>query len=64
MLANLLVPIIEELGPALVAHLAPGGVLVASGLLASQVDRAVAALSPLRVEAVLREEDWVALTLR
>ena len=63
-LANLLVPIIEELGPALVAHLAPGGVLVASGLLASQVDRAVAALSPLRVDAVLREEDWVALTLR
>ena len=61
-LANLLVPIIEELGAELVAHLAPAGVLVASGVLAEQQDRAVAALSPLRVAQVHREDGWVALT--
>ncbi len=62
-LANLLVPIVEELGADLVAHLAPAGVLVVSGVLAEQQDRAVAALAPLRVAQVHRDDGWVALTL-
>ena len=62
-LANLLVPIVEELGPELVARVAPGGAIVVGGLLDHQVDRAVAALSPLGPEASTVEADWVALTL-
>ncbi len=62
-LANLLVPIIEELGPELVARVAPGGAIVVGGLLDHQVDRAVAALSPLVPSARTVEADWVALTL-
>ncbi len=62
-LANLLVPIVEELGPELVARVAPGGAIVVGGLLDHQVDRAVAALSPLVPSARRVEADWVALTL-
>lgn len=62
-LANLLVPIVEELGPELVARVAPGGAIVVGGLLDHQVDRAVAALSPLALSARRVEADWVALTL-
>lgn len=62
-LANLLVPIVEELGPELVARVAPGGAIVVGGLLDHQVDRAVAALSPLVPSARTVEADWVALTL-
>lgn len=61
-LANLLVPIIEELGPELVAHLAPDGALVVGGLLEDQVDRAVVALSPLQVRSRVTSSGWVALT--
>ncbi|RUP35946.1 MAG: methyltransferase domain-containing protein, partial [Gordonia sp. (in: high G+C Gram-positive bacteria)] len=47
-LANLLIPIIETLGPELAAAVAPGGRLILSGLLADpslgQVDRALAAV--------------------
>ncbi|MBS1838759.1 MAG: 50S ribosomal protein L11 methyltransferase, partial [Actinobacteria bacterium] len=46
--ANLLIPIIETLGPDLAAAVAPGGRLILSGLLADpslrQVDRALAAI--------------------
>lgn len=62
-LANLLVPIIEELGPDLVACLAPDGTLVVGGLLEDQVDRAVVALSPLQVRSRVASSGWVALTL-
>ena len=63
-LANLLIPIIEQLGPSLVASVAPAGHLVVSGVLGEQLERAVAACSPLGVVDTFREGDWVALVLR
>jgi ribosomal protein L11 methyltransferase len=65
-LANLLVPIIEDLGAALAAAVAPGGRLVLSGLLADaasgQVDRAVRALGPgIAVESVAEHEGWASI---
>lgn len=63
-LANLLLAVLEPLGPVLVDHVAPGGALVLGGVLAEQLDRAVAALAPLEVDRVLRDEDWVAAVLR
>lgn len=63
-LANLLIPVIEELGTDLAARVAPGGALVASGLLPAQRDRAIAALVPLVVRRELVDGDWLALVLR
>lgn len=68
-LANLLVPIIEELGPQLATATAPGGHLVLSGLLSDaasgQVDRAIAAVGPgLDVVEVLECDGWAAVVLR
>ncbi|UDY37905.1 50S ribosomal protein L11 methyltransferase [Dermatobacter hominis] len=70
-LANLLVPIIEQLGPQLASAVAPGGDLVLSGLLADdatgQVDRAIAAVrgsgSELHVVARLDDDGWSAVLL-
>lgn len=62
--ANLLIPIIEELGSELVGHLASGGHLVVSGILADQEDRATAALLPLVLERRVESDGWVALVLR
>jgi ribosomal protein L11 methyltransferase len=67
-LANVLAPTLIELGPALSARLAPGGHLVVSGMLASQVDQVIAACAPLRVvsrtqAASAVAEPWVACTL-
>ena len=64
MLANLLIPIIEELGPVLTAAVAPGGHLVVSGVLEEQFERAVAACAPLGVVDTFRADGWVALVLR
>jgi ribosomal protein L11 methyltransferase len=61
-LANLLVPIVEDLGPALADRVGPGGHLVVGGLLADQVGRAVAAVG-LDVVAVVHEGDWSAVVL-
>ena len=63
-LANLLIPVIEELGTDLAARVAPGGALVASGLLPAQRDRAIAALVPLVVRRELVDGDWLVLVLR
>lgn len=63
-LANLLAPILESLAPDLVARLAPGGHLVVGGVLDDQLDRVVAALAPLELVRVARDEDWVAAVLR
>lgn len=68
-LANLLVPIIEELGSQLATATAPGGHLVLSGLLSDrasgQVDRAIAAVDPgLDVVEVLERDGWAAVVLR
>lgn len=63
-LANLLAPILESLGPDLVDRLSPGATLVVGGVLEDQLDRVATALSPLRPERVVRDEDWVAATFR
>jgi ribosomal protein L11 methyltransferase len=67
-LANLLVPIIEELGAQLASAVAPGGHLVVSGLLTDQhlgqVDRAVAAVGGgFAVEQVSALDGWAAVVL-
>jgi ribosomal protein L11 methyltransferase len=63
-LANLLAPILESLAPDLVARLAPGAHLVVGGVLDDQLDRVLAALAPLELDRVARDEDWVAAVLR
>ena len=63
-LANLLVPIIEELGTTLRTAVAPGGHLVISGVLVDQRERAVAACAPLVVVDERRDGEWLALVLR
>jgi ribosomal protein L11 methyltransferase len=60
-LANLLLPIIEDLGEELLARVAPGGALVLSGVLADQRTRVLAALSGLRVDDELVEDGWLAI---
>lgn len=63
-LANILAPALVELSGDLRNVVAPGGVLVVSGILADRHDHVVAALEPLRVVAQERREGWAALTLR
>ena len=79
-LANLLIPIVEDLGTDLVAALAPGGSLVVSGLLADdihvdgavgdpgvrgQVRRATHALgADVEIVRTLESEGWAALVAR
>jgi protein-L-isoaspartate O-methyltransferase len=62
--ANLEAPVLVELGPALVARVAPEGRAVVSGFLAARVGAVVAALAPLRVVNRRTEDDWAALVLR
>lgn len=59
-LANLLAPILESLATELVDRLSPGANLVVGGVLDDQLDRVATALSPLRLERTVSEEDWVA----
>jgi ribosomal protein L11 methyltransferase len=63
-LANLLAPILEVLGPELVARMSPGASLVVGGVLDDQLDRVVAALAPLQPARTVRDEDWVAAVFR
>ncbi len=63
-LANLLAPVFDEIGASVAAAVAPGGVLVASGVLEDQVDRVLAVAPDLVVERQATVEDgWVVLTL-
>lgn len=62
-LANLLLPVVEELGPELVAHVAPDGALVVSGVLEEQRARVLDAVAPMRVRSALRDGEWIALVL-
>jgi ribosomal protein L11 methyltransferase len=62
--ANILAPVLVELGSALVDHVGPDGVLVLSGLLDGRYDHVVEAVAPLHLVDVDRREGWVALTLR
>ncbi|MFZ4518924.1 MAG: 50S ribosomal protein L11 methyltransferase [Microthrixaceae bacterium] len=63
--ANLLVGVIEQLGPDIAAHVAPGGAGVLSGLLAGtgQVQRALDAVG-LTTERVDELDGWAAVTVR
>ena len=62
---NILAPVIVGMAPALAARLAPGGCLVAAGLIDSQEDEVVAAFGAQGLQVVNRsqEKDWVCLTV-
>lgn len=63
-LANLLAPVLRDLGPALAAATgADGGQLVVTGLLAEQQAEVQRALRPLQARTARRDGDWVLLTL-
>jgi ribosomal protein L11 methyltransferase len=60
-LANLLIPIIEDLAGDLAARVAPGGHLVVSGLLEDQRDRAELALAGMQLERATATDGWMSL---
>ena len=64
--ANILAETITELAPALAANLAPGGILIASGIIADRANAVVASLHENGLSLVERrdEGDWVALIAR
>jgi ribosomal protein L11 methyltransferase len=62
-LANLLIPVIEELGDDIRAICAPLGVVVLSGLLVEHRTRALAALGVTEVVAEYRSEGWLTLVV-
>jgi len=57
-LANLLADALIAEAPALIAHTAPGGRVVASGILEEQLDSVAAAFAPWRVEYVRADGPW------
>jgi len=65
-LANLLAPLLVRMATELCARVAPGGVLIVSGLLVEQQDEVVAAFSQAGMAVANRRSDgeWVALELR
>jgi ribosomal protein L11 methyltransferase len=63
-LANLLLPVFDQHGADLVALLAPGGRLVASGVLEEQQSRLHECLRPLQPESTVSDGDWLAVTFR
>jgi ribosomal protein L11 methyltransferase len=65
-LVNILAPVIVGMAPALVARLAPGGRLIAAGLIEHQEAEVVRALEAQGLQIVHRtqEKDWVALAAR
>jgi ribosomal protein L11 methyltransferase len=62
-LANLLAPVLQEMAGLLAGALAPGGLLIASGVLAEQAQEVAAALraAGLRILEQPQQGDWVAL---
>jgi ribosomal protein L11 methyltransferase len=63
LLANILLPTIQELLPRLAQVAAPGGWLVASGILAERTDEALLSLAThgFRPEKVVTEGEWIAI---
>ncbi len=63
LLANILLETIQELLPRMAEVAAPGGWLVASGILAERTDEALVSLASqgFRPEKVLREGEWIAI---
>jgi ribosomal protein L11 methyltransferase len=66
LLVNILAPVFVGLAPALAARLAPGGTLIAAGLIDTQEADVVSALQAQEFHVVERvqEKDWVALVAR
>jgi ribosomal protein L11 methyltransferase len=64
--ANLVAGLLVDLAAALGSHLAPGGRLVASGIVAPRADEVLAALAHggLTLERRVEDADWVTLQLR
>ena len=64
-LANLVATLLIELAPGLAAHLAPGGALLASGILSPKADAVVAAMASagLAVRSRVDDGEWVTLRL-
>jgi len=67
-IANIEATTLVELAPALMTRLAPGGLLILSGILApdvapAQIDDVRAAYSALQEESVPRQGEWVAVVL-
>ena len=62
-LANLLAPVIAELGAPLVRACGDRGTLVVSGLLADRWEVTMAHLAPLAVQSVADDDGWVAVVL-
>ena len=62
--ANLLAPVIAELGADLVRCVGPGGALIVSGLLADRWEASLPAVAPLSTALVAEEDGWVAVVLR
>ena len=64
-LANLVAAVLVDLAPRLAAHLAPGGLLLASGIIEPKADAVVAAMSDAGLAVVSRHDDgeWVTLVL-
>jgi ribosomal protein L11 methyltransferase len=62
--ANLLAPVLADLAGDLASALAPGGALVASGILADRWEATATALAPLEVDAVAHLDGWSSLVLR
>jgi ribosomal protein L11 methyltransferase len=63
--ANLVAALLVRLAPGLVAHLGPGGALLASGIIAPRADEVLAAFAAQEMMAVGRLDDgeWVSLRL-
>lgn len=61
--ANIIAVVIVELAPGLAAALAPGGTLVASGIIEERYEEVALALAAagLGIADLLREDDWVAI---
>lgn len=63
-LANLVAAILVQLAPRLAAHLAPGGTLLASGIIEPKADAVVAAMRTVGLEPASRSDDGEWVTLR
>jgi ribosomal protein L11 methyltransferase len=62
--ANIEARVLIEIAPALVARVAPGGLLVLSGVLDEQRDAVERAFSSMVVEGVAQQDEWIAIELR
>jgi ribosomal protein L11 methyltransferase len=62
-LANLVAAVLVDLAPRLAAHLEPGGVLIAAGIVTPRADDVAAALGEAGLHVIERRDDgeWVAL---